>query len=150
MKAILTVFLILITSNVFANSYISGRVIKSENEQIAGATIKLLSLNGKMLNGVIVKNDGTFLFGSIKTGFYILNVKSIGYKEISDTINLSTDFDRDYILESIINEEEELVVSATRSFRAIEDVPIRVELITALELDDSITMGTSRRQNYKY
>ncbi|MCX6146972.1 MAG: TonB-dependent receptor [Candidatus Kapabacteria bacterium] len=135
------ILFILISYSSLANLTISGKVTNSENEQIAGATIKLLSLNGKILNGVIVKNDGTFLFGSIKTGFYTLNVKSIGYKEISDTINLLADFNKDYILESIINEEEELVVSATRSFRAIEDVPIRVELIPASELDESITMG---------
>lgn len=144
------ILFILISYSSLANLTISGKVTNSENEQIAGATIKLLSLNGKILNGVIVKNDCTFQLVSVKAGLYILNVKSIGYKEISDIINLLADFNKDYILESITNEEEELVVSASRSFRAIEDVPIRVELITASELDESITMGLSKRTSGKY
>lgn len=137
------ILLILASSELLANFTITGKVVNNEKEPMAGTTIKILSINNKLLNGVIAKGDGSFQLESIKNGKYIINIKSISCKEINDTINISSDLEKNYELESNISEEEELVVSATRSYRAIEDVPIRIEFIPASELDESITMGLS-------
>ncbi|HTK82793.1 MAG TPA: TonB-dependent receptor [Bacteroidota bacterium] len=127
----------------FGQATLHGTLKTGDGETLPGATVQLhYLLNGedKFIGSDV---NGSFAFSNLHSGKYALTVSSVGFATYHDTIELARD---QALTVTIAMEEEsvsekEVVVSASRVARDVDDIPFRVELIPADDLDESITMG---------
>ena len=121
---------------------VAGRVVSAEGtEPIPGATILLAAIE----RGGSTDIDGRFLIGGIPPGPQSITVSSLGYvaREIEITIIAGDTLFVDVVLEPEESEEEEVVVTGTRTRRSIDDVPVRVEAVPQEEIEEKILMAPS-------
>jgi len=122
---------------------ISGRV-SHDNEPLKGATITLEGTN----IGYITDTDGQFLLKNIQAGTYTLKTTFLGFEDFEREILLKHNSDSVFV-EIEMHEDEhghetpDVVVTATRSARNIDDVPIRVEAVPQEEIEEKILMRAS-------
>lgn len=90
---------------------ISGSVLTSEKEALAGAYVEIpeLSINS------VTDADGRFNLKDIPTGKHTLTISFIGYYTYSETIDFSSNLKREIVLSEKIETFEEVVVSAVRA-----------------------------------
>lgn len=119
-------------------------------EEMKGVTIKLLGAKKNLLAGSISDTAGKFCLrvpANLLAESFTLRATYSEYKQFERTISLSEGNDSlnaanlAIVMEQMEAEAEEVVVSASRIARAIGDIPIRVEVIPAADLDESITVG---------
>lgn len=135
-------FSVLVTGSDAQTGVLAGAVRDSSlQEPLVSANISLL---GTKL-GVSTSADGTFLLRGIPPGSHQLRVSLIGYSaiELSVTIAANESVHVDLYLQSEHVEEEEVVVTATRTVRHIADVPVRVEAIPQEEVEEKLLMNPS-------
>ncbi|RYZ34541.1 MAG: TonB-dependent receptor, partial [Sphingobacteriales bacterium] len=109
-------------------------------ENLPGATVKVLG----MALGTTADNNGTVALTGIPSGKQVIQYSYVGYKTKTDTLTFPFNETSTVIvfLDSAEEEEEleEVVVSATRSSRTIDNIPTRVEVISGEELDEKANM----------
>ncbi|MHB1330147.1 MAG: TonB-dependent receptor plug domain-containing protein, partial [Gemmatimonadales bacterium] len=78
----------------------------------------------------------------LAAGHHTIVVSRIGYRPDSASITLRAGQDTAFViqLEALQAELEEIVVSATRSERRVEDTPLRVEVIDEEEIGEKVAM----------
>lgn len=110
------------------------------NKPLAGASVKLLGSAISSVSGF----DGHVALSNVPAGPQVIQFSYIGFKTKTDTLTFPIDQTADIVvlLEAAAEEEEldEVVVSATRSSRTIDNVPTRVEVIAGEELDEKGNM----------
>ncbi len=126
-----------------------GKVMDEDSAAIANVRVFATALTitsgttGKRTGGASNK-QGEFIIKNLTPGRYAVSVACIGFRDFTDTVEVKGDGNTTLmiVLKSISSSKgDEIVVSATRLARAISDVPVRMEVIPAEELDESITMG---------
>ncbi len=82
MKQLLTAILSLLIATVATAQKVtvSGTVVDTEGEPLAGATIVIMTLDSTQVTGQQARADGTFSISSIKVGSYLLRASFIGFK----------------------------------------------------------------------
>jgi len=144
MKNVFLIFYFLfITTHAFSQSInIKGVVRDADSfEPLAGASV---AISGTTL-GSSTNEEGEFSFSVPRDSNFVLNVSIIGYEEYETEIN-TVEHDSLFLmieLEAEHLEEEEFVVTATRTVRAIDDVPVRVEAIPQEEVEEKLLMTPS-------
>ena len=110
------------------------------NKPLAGASVKLLGSAISSVSGF----DGHVALSNVPAGPQVIQFSYIGFKTKTDTLTFPIDQTADIVvlLEAAAEEEEldEVVVSATRSSRTIDNIPTRVEVIAGEELDEKGNM----------
>jgi len=140
--AFLLIFLLAITANLMAQNTFKAVVRDAEsNEPLIGATA---NLKGTTI-GAATDVNGLLEIKNIEDGKQTIVFSFIGYREYVQTFTFPLIQTRqiEVYLSPSKEEIEEVVVSATRSSRTIEDIPTRVESISAEELNEKITMQPS-------
>lgn len=131
-------------------TYIIGLETKAQNtfkavikdiktkEALIGATAVLQGTT----NGASADINGLIEIKDIPDGKQIIVFSYVGYDQRIDTLvfPLQENIVAEILMNPIETEMEEVVVSATRSSRTIEDIPTRVETISAGELDEKASM----------
>ena len=92
--------------------------------------------------GVSADICGYIEFKNIPDGKQVIVFSFISYNQLADTVFFPFKQSEPAVilLTSSAKEMEEVVVSATRSSRTIDDIPTRIETIEAGELDEKISM----------
>ena len=91
----IVLFLLLMSAPwlLYAQHTISGRVVnKQSGEVVEMATIRLFSYSGKdstLIQGAQTDFDGNYRLSGIHDGQYKLRISSIGFKEITQAVNVS-------------------------------------------------------------
>jgi outer membrane receptor for ferrienterochelin and colicins len=132
----LYLFFFLLITSVAAYSQdgsISGYITESDSIPVAGATVML---KGTTI-GTITDKNGQYSLTRIKAGTYDVRVSLVGYETIEKTVvagsgNTALDFD---ITISSINLNE-VVVTGTRSEKALKDVPVITQVISGKQMMD--------------
>ncbi|MEO6732127.1 MAG: TonB-dependent receptor [Ferruginibacter sp.] len=122
-----------------AQSTFKAQVIDANNnEPLLGSTAFIQGTN----NGSRADTSGIIKLKNIPGGKQIVVFGYIGYKEKKLTLNfpLTDTSTQTILLETNAQKMDEVVVSTTRSSRAIWDIPTRVETITSGELNEKTTM----------
>jgi hypothetical protein len=109
MRDYLVLFIFLITLPVTAQVRISGKVTDVKGEPIPGANILLKDTYDGTTSGA----DGSFEFETTEVGAQILIVKFIGYKVLSQAIELSSGkFEFTVVLKEEVNQLETVMITA--------------------------------------
>lgn len=138
MNQLLWLFLLITTSATGQNTLYAVIVDTQSNTPLPGATAQISSLT----IGASANANGLLQLGMIPDGTFSLTFRFIGYK----TLNTEYTFPRSsadtvrIALSPAGEELGEITVSTTRSSRTISDIPTRVEVISAGELDEKATM----------
>ncbi len=110
------------------------------NQPLPGATVKVL---GTTL-GSTSDNTGSVTLTGITSGRQVIQYNYVGFRTKTDTLTfpLAETAAATVLLEATEEDEEleEVVVSATRSSRTIDNIPTRVEVISGEELDEKGNM----------
>ncbi len=141
MKKILLIFLFtFFLSDVFGQNTFKAIVQDSESRTpLLGAICRLEGLEGLK---TVSDTSGMVILKNISGGKQLISIGYIGY----ETLFLNLEFPLQNLEPMIIllkmreDELEEVIVSATRSSRTIEDLPTRVEVISGEELEEKGNM----------
>jgi len=123
------IFLFLFSGNIFAHNIIKGKIQDSTGEAIASATVRL----DNTTIGAIANKDGEFQIKRIPAGIYTLRVTAVGYQVFVREIDLSHKEDYTEVVKITLLEggvmSGDIVVSATRTDKLYEEVPIKISVI---------------------
>ncbi|TKB97356.1 TonB-dependent receptor [Pedobacter cryotolerans] len=110
------------------------------NQPLPGASVLILGST----KGTITDSTGTAILSDIPTGKQILVFTYLGYNKRTDTLQfpLTQTAAMVILLTATEHDEdlEEVIVSATRGSRTIDNIPTRVEVIAGEELDEKGNM----------
>lgn len=114
---------------------------KESNEPLAGVNAQVQ----QTLKGGSSNAEGIISIEDVPAGKLVVVFSYIGYKNKKQVFTLPLPSDSLPVVYLVPDEEEleEIIVSATRSSRSIEDIPTRVEAITAEELGEKAVMNSS-------
>lgn len=111
------------------------RIYDAAQKPLPGATVVI----GTRFTA-ITDSIGAAAFTAIPAGKYTIEVSHIGFSGIKDSLTVPPFRQPEFYLETATEEEEEVVITATRSSRTIKDIPSRVEFIAGEELDEKANM----------
>jgi outer membrane receptor for ferrienterochelin and colicins len=140
-RTIVLLAMLFFTAMVYAqNTYKAIIKDAKTNQPLPGATIKVL---GTTL-GSTSDNTGSVTLTGITSGRQVIQYNYVGFRTKTDTLTfpLAETAAATVLLEATEEDEEleEVVVSATRSSRTIDNIPTRVEVISGEELDEKGNM----------
>lgn len=141
------IFLLMITVAIatvsFAQNTFKAKVIDEKSkEPLFAATVSIDTLQ----LGASTDTTGYAVINNIPNGKYQINIRYIGNVEIKKDISFplaNPDKVFEIELEPNATEMNEVVISTTRSSRTISDIPTRVEIISASELEEKASMQPS-------
>ena len=125
---------------VFAQNTFKAFVKDRETEApLAGAT----AVVGKTGNGGSADADGRIKISNIPDGLQTIHFTFVGYERLTTTFTFPlADSLQDHVIYLTPESEEleQIIISATRSSRTIDDIPTRVEFIAGEELAEKANM----------
>jgi len=128
MRYLLILLLILgFIPNLNAQLLFKGEVKNASGQALVGALIA----DQASYNAVVSGKDGSFQL-KLKPGDHRIKISHLGFKTIVDSVNISEDMSRDYILNINPILSEEFVVEA---LRANASTPMTFQNISSEELD---------------
>jgi outer membrane receptor for ferrienterochelin and colicins len=140
MKKILFLCMVALCScSTYAQYTIKLSIQKSEDKTpLAGATAVIASIH----KTTIADSLGITTFENITEGTYRVRVSYVGFveKEITVRVPQRDSATETVLLEEAKDEEDEVVIKATRTSRFIKDIPTRVEIISGEELAEKANM----------
>lgn len=109
-----------------------------DNQPLRGATASIVSLH----KTTVADSSGIATFTNIPEGAYTIQVSFVGLQEQSLTIQTGQLPEITITVSLLCNddEENEVVVTSTRSSRTISDIPTRIETISGEELTEKGNM----------
>lgn len=111
-----------------------------DHKPIVGASVIVTGTNLGGVSGL----DGGVRIVNIPPGKQTIQVSFVGYETVIKIINFPLQSAEHMVIRLAAGQElEEVYVTATRSSRSIEDIPTRMEAITAEELGEKAVMNSS-------
>lgn len=138
-KTVLIIVFIIASLSLKAQNSFKGIIKDSKSkETLIGATAVLQGTT----TGGSADINGLVEIVNIPDGKWILVFSYVGYEQRFDTLVFPLPHTEPFeiLMNPSSTEMEEVVVSATRSSRTIDDIPTRVETITAGELNEKASM----------
>lgn len=142
MKPLITLMAVLfIAASAYAQNTYKAVIKDAQTLQpLVGATVKIQNTSLGTSSG----NDGSVALSNIPSGKHVVEFSYVGYTSKTDTLLFPTDSTVSSLvtLEPADEHEhlDEVVISATRSTRTIDNIPTRVEVIAGEELDEKGNM----------
>ena len=116
---------------------VSGTVTDQNGKPVSYATVFVVETK----DGVSTNEDGTFKLTGLNAGTYNLQITRIGHKTIKKTVEVQNGIVLNFSLEEDNTQLNEVTVTATRTSRAVENVPLPVEIISEEQIEQ---MGSFR------
>lgn len=138
----LFVFAMLITTSAVGQSMLRIRIVDAQSlAPLPGATIQIIKLN----QGTAADENGLAVLRDIPNGSFKITTRLMGYRTVQDEFSfpLPTNDTVEIALSAAGEQLGEVTVSTTRSSRTISDIPTRIEVISAGELDEKASMQPS-------
>lgn len=129
----IVVFMLLTLSvSAMAHYHTLGGIVKSEKngKPLFGATVTVQNT----ALGAKTKNDGTFIIKKMHKGEYIITFSYVGYETKKYKVTIEPNDERDLDMGEVVLKESEvlaspIVVTATRSEKVYEDVPVKISVL---------------------
>ncbi len=137
---ILLFFALSITGFAFTQNKMNFEIKEESGEALIGASIVVKGTT----NGAITDTNGEATLKNIQNGEVEFVISFVGFEKHEITLNFPQNDNKTIEIELEEGEElEEVVISATRSSRTIEDIPTRIEAITGEELGEKAVMNST-------
>lgn len=121
---------VIISGSVLAGGKITGKVTDaSTGKGLPAANITLNVTNA----GTTSDREGRYTFNNVAEGMWVLNITFIGYKPFTITLNIrdGETVTADAALTPTSFQSDEIVITATKTERKVNEIPNRVQIITA-------------------
>ena len=133
MKQLLSVGIVVLLATSAVAQSVRVRVLDSLNQEpLVGVTIQV---NTKPVTGAVTNPEGVAQL-TVANGSYQMTISYLGYKPYVRPINLPADSLLTVRLASAADELDVVTVSATRTNRRIEDLPIKVDVLGQDDMDE--------------
>ncbi|MEJ8817778.1 TonB-dependent receptor [Lacibacter sp. H407] len=109
---------------------------QTTKEALASATVLLVGTK----QSTVTDSTGTATFSNLAQGDYTVEVSYVGYETTKANVTIPTSGPLSILLEAEEGEEEEIIITSTRSTRTFQNIPTRVEFIAGEELDEKANM----------
>jgi iron complex outermembrane receptor protein len=140
-KLFIAVFLLSFGSLAQAQNSITFKITDEETgEPLIGATVY-----ASATLGAIADNNGIATINNIEGESITVKISFVGYEAIKNTYSIPYQgkMPIEIKMEHHHEEVEEMVVTATRTSRSIEDIPTRIEFLGAEELQEKAVMRSA-------
>ncbi|WP_447642124.1 MULTISPECIES: TonB-dependent receptor [Chitinophagaceae] len=128
----------LCTLNIYAQHTFKAIIKDKNNQPLQGATASINVLN----KSAIADSNGVVVITNIPFGKFEISFSCVGFDE--QTISVELLLAKDSILEIEMketeHEENEIIITSTRSSRTIANIPTRIETISGEELEEKGNM----------
>jgi iron complex outermembrane receptor protein len=134
-KAYSICLFILICSISNAQNSLSGKISdKKSGEAIAGATVYIPALK----TGALADANGEYRINNLPKTTVIIQVSFLGYKSISENVDLASATSKDFFLEEAITEMNEVVITGTLRTTEITRSPVPIVTVSSKELQQNL------------
>lgn len=106
LKSYFSFLFIFLTVSLIAQNTFSGKIIDENNELVIGATVKINELS----LGSSTDLEGQFFISKIPTGNYEVSISAVGYKNLTQLIQFSSDVTTNFVLKEDVQLLDEAVV----------------------------------------
>lgn len=131
MKKVLFAFMALLVGQLYAQTEISGTVTDIAGEPIPGANILLVGST----SGTTTDFDGNFTFSTDATGNQTIRVSYLGFTTVDKNVDLNgTAIALDFILEEGGQLLDEVVLTASSTFRSQKQAPLSISSVKMKEI----------------
>ena len=139
-KLLLSVLAMTVMSIIYGQNAFNATVLDADSkEPLIGVNIFFETLE----KGGVTDVDGKIFMQNIPDGTYKVEVSYVGYGEEEIEVTIPQSEPLTILLESGSEELEAVTVTTTRSSRLIQDLPTRLEAITAEELGEKAFMNAT-------
>lgn len=128
----LLIILALNINSLQANNHqhdVIGNIQNETGEPVIGATVRIVNT----VTGAVTDKSGNFILKNIPHGKYTLLITSIGYERAEQEIELnhgdSHIYEMQVTMKNALVNFDKVVVTATRSAKIYEDVPVKVSVV---------------------
>ncbi|MFK7953708.1 MAG: TonB-dependent receptor [Ekhidna sp.] len=132
MRIVLSI-LLLTPFALFCQTTLKGRIV-IDGEGFPGGTVQLLNTSFGAISGI----NGSFQLSNVPEGDYTLEIRSVGFKVIKETISLPTDKYFEFKLEESTLTMDEVIITGTMQPTFVSASPVKVDVITAKHLNTYI------------
>ncbi len=142
----ITIFILLLfaitTVTTAHDRIVRGKVTDEEGKGIPGATVKI----EKTIIGAIANKEGEFVLKNVPDGEHKIRITAVGYSPLYYTLKLEHEdgdqYDIDLSLKQSVSRTGTVVVSATKSEKLYEDIPIKMSFIDSkvFEATESVSL----------
>ena len=121
------------------NTFTAKIIDQETGEPLIGATAQISPELGAVAN-----TNGILIIKNIPNGTFKITFSFVGYEEFRRAFTFPDNSNNTVIIELKPGEElEEVIITATRSGRTIDEIPTRVEAIGAEELEEKAVMRSA-------
>ena len=121
-----------------AQEQISGQLL-FEDKAFPGATVRLMNTEF----GTITDSDGKFILEHIPEGDYEIEIRSVGFKVIRQSVQVPVNDLLEFALQESTLAMDEVVVTGTMQPTFVSQSPVKVEVITANHLTKYIPAAST-------
>ena len=138
MKKILLLVTLLLNSIIYSQVRFEGVITDSDGNTIMGANVIAVEKETKILDGFGISSETGFFRVSLKKNTdYQVKISFIGFQQIELDLNLSEDFDKNFILEEQAETLDEVEL--------IYEMPVTISGDTIIYNADSFNTGTEKK-----
>ena len=139
-KLLLSLLAMTTISVVYCQNTFNATILDGETQEpLIGVNVFIETLD----RGEVTNLDGAVEIKNLPSGSFEIRITYVGYQEKEIEITLPQQEPLIILLESGSEELETVTVSTTRSSRLIQDLPTRLEAITAEELGEKAFMNST-------
>ncbi len=138
MNKSLLFFLLFFTSFVYSQVRFEGVITDSMGNTIMGANVIAVEKESQILDGFGISNDSGFYRISLKKNTdYQIKISFIGFQQIELDLNLSEDFEKNFVLEQQAEALDEVEI--------VYEMPVTIKGDTIVYNADSFNTGTEKK-----
>ena len=138
MKKTLLITLLFFSSIVYSQVRFEGTITDSMGNTIMGANVIAIEKETKILDGFGISSDTGFYRVSLKKNTdYQIKISFIGFQQIEMDLNLSEDFEKNFVLEEQAEALDEVEI--------VYEMPVTIKGDTIVYNADSFNTGTEKK-----
>jgi iron complex outermembrane receptor protein len=129
---------LLCTFNIYAQHSFRAIIKDGDENFLQGTTVNIKAIN----KFAIADSNGLVVIENIPAGKFKITFSHVGFKEtiIQFQFPPAADSTAEIVLKETEHEENEVVVTSTRTSRTIANIPARIEVISGEELEEKANM----------
>lgn len=132
MRNLFLMFVLLISSNVFSQAKLKGKVTDEANQPLPGVTVHIEALK----LGTTTNSDGMYELNNLKEGTWNVSFQMIGLQTVVRDVKISTAtaIEINVVLKEKFSNLDEIVVSASRNSEYLSEIPASISVIGLSQL----------------